>query len=198
MGARATHTLPWLVIIAVGLAVPGCGEDSQPRTQREGQRTAGPPARTEARIVPTGTTLEIRTHTVLSTARNRPGDAFTASLAGPLVDARGTIIVPADALVRGRVTAVAAPAEVGQPAVLQLAFEAISFAGRSFPLQARVEEVIGRTEISALPGVTVGTAAGTAIGLDAMDGEPILPRGTGLLIRVADPIQINRRVGGAA
>jgi hypothetical protein len=198
VGPRVTHTLAWLVILAVGLVVAGCGDDGQPRAPRDGQRAAAPTVRNEARIVPTGTTLEIRTHTVLSAARNRPGDAFTASLAGPLVDARGAIIVPADARVRGRVTAVAAPAEVGQPAVLQLAFEAISFAGRSVPLQAQVEEVIGRTEISALPGVTVGTAAGTAIGLDATDGEPILPRGTGLLIRVVAPIQVNRRGGGAA
>ena len=109
---------------------------TQPQTQ---PRPQAPQPRTVTQTVPTGTTFAVRMNDQLSTETSRVGDAFTATLTDPIIDAAGNVIVPAGAVVRGRVTAVSPSTRVGQTAALKLAFEAISWGGESHPLQASVE-----------------------------------------------------------
>jgi hypothetical protein len=191
---RPARTLSWLVFTSLACASMACGDERQPAPPD--QERMGPRARAATQALPTGTTFEIRTHTALSIDRNRSGDAFTAAMIGPLVDDAGAVIVPGDAIVRGRVTGVTTPAQFDQPAVLYLAFEAISFAGHSYPLQATIEQVLGRTGIRALRGAAAGSVTGTGIAIDRQNGDAIFPRGTDLLIRLIEPVAINRRSPG--
>ncbi|HUE76437.1 MAG TPA: glycine zipper 2TM domain-containing protein [Longimicrobiales bacterium] len=189
-------------------------------------RPSTPQPRTVTRSVPTGTTFAIRMNEQLSTETSKPGDAFTATLTDPIVDAQGNVIVPAGATVRGRVTAVAASERVGQTAALKLAFEAVSFGGESYPLQATVQradvqqasrtsrtetagkiaagaaagailgQVLGKDTESTLKGAAIGAAAGTAIAMGTSDVDAVLPVGAEVVIRLDQPITITRTVSG--
>lgn len=195
--------------------------EPQPQAPRE-----APQPRTVTRSVPTGTTFAIRMNEELSTQRSAPGDAFTATLTDAIVDADGNVLVPAGATVRGRVTAVSPSTRVGQTAAMKLAFEAISFGGESYPLQATVEradvqqksrtsktetagkvaagaaagailgQVLGKDTESTLKGAAIGAAAGTAIAMGTADVDAVLPQGAEVVVRLDQPITITRTVGG--
>jgi hypothetical protein len=197
----------------------------QPRpTQPTQPAPTTPQPRTVTLSVPSGTTMAIRMNDELSTERSQAGDAFTATLTAPLVDAAGIVLVPAGATVRGRVTAVAPSTRVGQTATMNLAFESITFGGQSHPLHATVEradvqqktrtstaeqagkiaagaaagailgQVIGRDRSSTIRGAAVGAAAGTAIAMGTADVDAVLPAGAEVVIRLDQPIQVTRTV----
>lgn len=196
----------------------------QPRTTPDEPRQTRPQPRTVTLSVPVGTTVALRMNEELSTERNQAGDAFTARLENPIVNADGLIIVPAGATVRGRVTAVAPSTRVGQTAAMKLAFEAITFGGESYPLQATVQsadveqssrtsaaetagkvaagaaagailgQVLGKDTESTLQGAAIGAAAGTAIAMGTADVDAVLPRDAEVIIRIDEPITITRTV----
>ncbi|HSH46348.1 MAG TPA: hypothetical protein VK966_10945 [Longimicrobiales bacterium] len=199
----------------------------QPQPERERQpapRPSPPQPSTVTMSVPAGTTLAIRMNDELSTETSRPGDAFTATLSDPVLDAAGNVIIPAGATVRGRVTEVGASTRVGQTAAIRLAFEAVSFGGESYPLAATVQradveqssrtsrtesagkiaagaaagailgQVLGRDTESTLKGAAVGAAAGTAVAMGTSDVDAVLPRGAEVVIRVDQPITVTRTV----
>lgn len=197
---------------------------SQPQTQPRPQQPRQAQPRTVSLSVPTGTTFAVRMNQTLSTEQSRAGDSFTATLTDPIVDANGTVIVPAGAIVRGRVTAVAPSGRVGQTAALKLAFEAISFGGESYPLQATVQsaqveqksrtsagetagkvaagaaagailgQVLGKDTESTLKGAAIGAAAGTAIAMGTADVDAVLPQGAEVVVRTEQPITVTRTV----
>jgi len=196
-------------------------QPSQPTPPRS---EPAPQPRMETLTVPTGTTFAVRLDETISTDRNAPGDPFTATLADPIVGADGTVLIPAGAIVRGRVTAVDKSDHVGDMAVIKLAFESISFNGRSYPLQATVVEanpelrmrttakesaakvavgaaagallgqVLGKNTESTLKGAAVGAAAGTAIAMGTADVDAVLPAGSRMVIRLDAPIEVTRTV----
>ncbi|NIP81501.1 MAG: hypothetical protein GWM90_20715, partial [Gemmatimonadetes bacterium] len=199
----------------------------QPRDPQPDQpRRTQPQPRTVTMSVPVGTTFAIRMNEELSTEKNKAGDAFTARLEDPIVDAQGRVIVPAGATVRGRVTAVAPSTRVGQTAAMKLAFEAISFGGESYPLQATVQsadvqqntrtstaetagkvaagaaagailgQVLGKNTESTLKGAAIGAAAGTAIAMGTSDVDAVLPQGAEVVIRLDQPITVTKTVSG--
>ncbi len=198
-------------------------QTTQPRTPSPEPRPS-PQPRTVTLTVPVGTTFAVRMNDELSTKTSSTGDAFTATLSAPIVDASGTVIVPAGATVRGRVTAVSPSTRVGQTAAMKLAFEAISFGGESYPLQGSVEradvqrsnrtstaetagkvaagaaagailgQVLGKNTSSTLKGAAIGAAAGTAIAMGTSDVDAVLPRGAEVVVRVDQPITVTKTV----
>ena len=190
------------------------------------QRQPAPQPRTVTRTVPVGTTVSLRMNEELSTERNQAGDAFTARLEDPIVDVDGNVIVPAGATVRGRVTAVSPSGRVGETAAIKLAFEAISFGGESYPLEASVQsadvqersrtsagetagkvaagaaagailgQVLGKNTSSTLKGAAIGAAAGTAIAMGTADVDAVLPQGAEVVIRLDQPITVTQTVSG--
>lgn len=198
----------------------------QPTRQQQPQPRPQPQPRTVTMSVPAGTTVSIRMNETLSTERSQAGDSFTARLEDPIVDASGTVIVPAGATVRGRVTAVAASGRVGQTAAIKLAFESVSFGGQSYPLHATVQsadvqqstrtstaesagkvaagaaagailgQVLGKDKESTLKGAAIGAAAGTAVAMGTTDVDAVLPQGAEVVIRVDQPITVTRTVDG--
>ncbi|HEX7089853.1 MAG TPA: glycine zipper 2TM domain-containing protein [Longimicrobiales bacterium] len=196
---------------------------SRPAPEREREDPA-PRPRTETLSVPAGTTFAVRLDETVSTDRNVPGDPFTATLADPIVGPDGTVLIPSGATVRGRVTAVDKSDRVGDMAVIKLAFESISFGGRSYPLQATVVEahperrtrttakesaakvavgaaagallgqVLGKNTESTLKGAAVGAAAGTAIAMGTADVDAVLPSGSRMVIRLDAPVEVTRTV----
>jgi hypothetical protein len=190
-------------------------------------RTADPaPAPAAPRIVtstaPVGTTFAITLNETLSTKSNVPGDGFTATLQEPILDADGNVLIPSGATVRGRVTRVDKSDRVGETAVLNVAFESISYDGQSFPLEASVVEanperrtrqttgqqagkvaagaaagaiigrVLGKDTKGAIKGAVIGAAAGTAIAMGTADVDVVLPAGSTMRVRTDAPISVRR------
>jgi hypothetical protein len=193
----------------------------RPAPQQDAPAPA-PQPRVVTSTVPMGTSMSLRLNETLSTETNRVGDAFTATLQNAITDADGRVIVPAGATVRGRLTQVEKSGHVGATGIIKLAFEAVSFGGRSYPMDATVMRanpqrqnrtstqeqaakvaagaaagavlgrVLGRDTRSTLKGAAVGAAAGTAIAMGTADVDVVLPAGSDMVIRLDTPIEIRR------
>lgn len=201
------------------------------------QHTAPPPAapapqpasnptpaapRTQTQTAPSGTAFTVTLDQELSTESSRVGDLFTTTLTTPITDGRH-VIVPAGARIRGEVTAVQVSGKKGQPAVLKVAFNEVSFDGDTYPIRATLIEanptmkgrkstgekvgtigggavagailgrVIGGNKTGTLIGAAVGAAAGTAITLGE-DVDAILARGSEMRLELDGPLVIQREI----
>lgn len=171
-------------------------------------------------VVAVGTTMDLSLDTELSTKTNEPGDDFTATLQQPVYAEDGSVIIPAGASVRGRVTNVQKSGRVGETALLNIAFEAVSWGDSSYPLEATVVQahpervgrastaeqvgkvaasaaagaligrVIGGKNKDAIKGAVVGAAAGTAIVLGTSDVDAVLKQGSLMVIRTERPLEV--------
>jgi hypothetical protein len=181
-----------------------------------------PAPRVASSTVDMGTTLSLTLNETLSTRSNQVGDAFTATLQSPVLDGNGRVLIPAGATVRGRLTQVDKSGHVGETGILKLAFEAVSFGGRSYPMDASVVQanpqrsnrtpvaesaakvaagaaagailgrVLGKNTGSTVKGAVIGAAAGTAIAMGTSDVDVVLPAGSEMVIRLDSPIEIRR------
>ncbi|HUF69925.1 MAG TPA: hypothetical protein VMM79_14870 [Longimicrobiales bacterium] len=207
------------------MPVPVPGRQPQPPTPAQPEIAPEQPAEEPepvlvTRIVPVGTTLQLSLNEMLSTRSNEEGDAFTATLTSHILDADGTVLIPAGATLRGRVTGVQKSGRVGETAVLSLAFEAVSFGDESYPLEASVVsanpervsrestaeqvgkvavgtaagailgQVIGRDTRSTIVGAVAGAVAGTAIAMGTADVDAVLKKGSAMVVRTETPVSI--------
>jgi hypothetical protein len=223
--AEAFDTVPE----QVAAPVPAAPRAQAPRTPtprpapaRQESPAPQPAPRPTTATVPSGTTFALRLNEELSTERNQPGDGFSATLTDPILDANGDVAIPAGATVRGRVTKASKSGRVGETAVITVAFEAVSFNGRSYPLQATVIEanperrnrtpageqvakaaggaaagaiigrVLGKDTRSTVKGAVIGAAAGTAIAMGTADVDAVLPVGSRMVIRLDAPVEVRR------
>jgi hypothetical protein len=194
----------------------------QPPPQR--QPDPAPAPRTVTSTVPSGTSVALTLNETLSTETNRAGDSFTATVQQAITDGNGNVVVPAGATVRGRVTSVQKSGRVGETAVLNLAFETVSFGGDSYPFDASVVQanpqrksrestgeqvgkaaagaaagailgrVIGKSTSSTIKGAVIGAAAGTAIAMGTADVDAVLPAGSTMVVRVESPVRVTRTI----
>lgn len=195
--------------------------------RRTTDRTPAPAAsapRTVTSSAPAGTTFGITLNETLSTGKNAVGDGFTATLQDPIMDADGNVLIPAGATVRGRVTRVQKSGNITQTGVIGLAFESISYGGKSYPLDATVIEahpekttrqstgqqagkvaagaaagavigrVLGKDTKSTLKGAVIGAAAGTAVAMGTSDVDAVLKAGSTVRVRTDGPITVTRTV----
>src|SRR5687768_4733661 len=190
--------------------------------QREEPRADPRPQQpsTVTRTAPSGTTMALRLNETISTETSSVGDGFTATLTSPVRAADGTVIIPEGAVVRGRVTAVQPSTRAGQTALIKVAYESISWGGRSYDLNATLVEapvqrdqrtgrgeqaatigagaaagailgqIIGRDREATLAGAAIGAAAGTAIALGTADVDAVMPAGGRMVIRLDTPITV--------
>jgi len=200
-----------------------------PRATPQPQPQSPPPARpdpvrttprTVSRTAGIGTTITLALNEMLSTETNQPGDAFTATVQSPVLDAQGNVVIPAGAIVRGQVTQVQKSGRVGETAVLNLAFSSVSFGGKSYALDASVQSanperksrestgeqvgkaaagaaagailgrILGKDTKSTVKGAVIGAAAGTAIAMGTADVDAVLPAGSTMVIRVDSPVTV--------
>lgn len=195
----------------------------RPEPREEAPRPA-PAPRVVTSTVPVGTNMSLTLNETLSTETNRVGDSFTATLASAVRDGSGNVLIPAGATVRGRLTEVNKSGRVGETGILKLAFEAVSFGGRSYPMDGTViranpqrsnrtstgetvgkvaagaaagailGRVLGKNTSSTVKGAVIGAAAGTAIAMGTADVDVVLPAGSPMEVRVDSPIEIRRTV----
>jgi hypothetical protein len=164
-----------------------------------------------AGTVPTGTELDVRLQTPLSSDTNQVEDRFEATT---IVDLRedGRVLVPAGSVVRGVVTAVDDAGRVNRKGRLALSFDQISVGGRNYPIRGTVTEALeagGYREdagkigtgaavggiIGGILGGLKGALAGILIGgggvVAATEGQNVeLPPGAVLRMRLDQPLVI--------
>lgn len=179
-----------------------------------------PAPRAATASVPMGTNLTLSLNQTLSTETNRVGDSFSATLQHAITDASGQVVVPAGATIRGRLTQVEKSGHVGATGIIKLAFESVSFSGRSYPIDATVVRanpvrqnrtttqeqaakvaagaaagavlgrVLGKDTRSTIKGAAAGAVAGTAIAMGTADVDVVLPAGSEMVIRLDTPIDV--------
>ncbi len=170
--------------------------------------------------VPGGSTFGVTLNQTLSTETNSVGDGFTATVEDAVRGENGEVLIPAGATVHGRVTAVSKSNHIGEAAMISLAFESVTVNGRTYPMQATVEEAhpqrvtqntVKRTAEHAAAGAAagailskilgksgtkgaiLGAAAGTAIAMGSADVNAVLQQGSRVVIRTTGPVSVASR-----
>jgi hypothetical protein len=124
--------------------------------------------------VPEGTDLTVVLDQSLSTARNRPGDMFQASVAVPIV-IDGKTVIPKDARVKGHVVDAQASGRLSGIARLVLTLDSVEVDGESYDVATDDEGRTGNNH-NKRNGVLIGGGAGLGalIGGIAGGGKGVL------------------------
>lgn len=148
--------------------------------------------------VPAGTRLDVRLGENLGPTVREKGDRFTARLE-ERVPADGKTAIPAAAPVHGEITVVREPAASDEPGVLSIAFRSVEVAGERRHLSARViglDRVTPRGRGRRTLRVTdraLDARGESRIEFGAADGDPFLPEGAVLRLRLTAPIDLPAR-----
>jgi hypothetical protein len=205
-------------------------QQAAPRATAPAQSPAPAPAPAPARArfvtmsVPAGTNFSVRMDRELSTRTASVGETFTATLSQALLAADGTMLVPAGATVRGRVTQASKSGRAGEQAQLRIDFTSVSFGGSTYSLSAttltadarlvtrdsNVEQaakvgggavagavlgrVLGKDARSTVAGAAIGAAAGTAVAIGTADVDAVIPSGATVTARLDGPIRVEKEV----
>ena len=171
-------------------------------------------------VVPSGTVIQIRLDQELSTTSNEVGDPFTGTVMAPIV-IRGKTAIPATSRVHGRITAVERTKQSSGAAILKLDFTDVEIGGKTHPLEVSMVEanpeirsrtstgeaaakigaataggailgrILGGDGKSSALGAIAGAAAGTAIVLGTRDADAVLPAGSIVKLRTAEPLHLH-------
>ena len=125
--------------------------------------------------VPEGTDLRVVLDQSISTAENRSGDSFKATLASPII-VDGKTVVPKDAPVTGHIVDARPSGRLKGVARLDLTLDSIEVGGKSYDIYTSEKSRVGKNH-NKRNGVLIGGGAG----LGALIGG-IASGGTGALI----------------
>jgi hypothetical protein len=159
------HTLVACVAVA---ALAGCqrsvdvvsGGDVAPMT---------PVVSASSGTLSAGSTMEVSLNQQLSTEASKVGDTFTASVVNNVMAANGDVVVPAGAVVHGRVSALDDSSDPTDRALIQLQFDRLSFNNRNYDFRANITNVAtveqrNRSAGDVARGAATGAAAGAVLG----------------------------------
>lgn len=202
------------LVAALATAVGCAGRETEVRGPSDAQATLV--VTPQGGRIPAGTTVWLQLDQKISADDNRIGDRFTAHVTQDVVSPDGELLIPAGAVVHGRVTELEESDRSGDPAVVRLALESIEMHGLREDLNATIVQtevrharrrgISGRTVAigaalgavvggvaeglkGAVIGGALGAGAGTAISLGTGDVEPELPRGTAIAMRLEQPVR---------
>lgn len=153
-------------------AAVACGQQSNPPSGGWRDANAPLPADAPSQLtLPAGTWVSVRTDQVLSSDHNLPGDAFTATLAQPLV-ANGFVVARRGQILSGRVADAMKAGRVKGTSRLALELTDVSLAdGQNMPVHTQLVQYSGGTSKgrdAAAIGTTTGL--GAAVGAAAAGG----------------------------
>jgi hypothetical protein len=189
-----------------------------------GSAPAGPAGAAEPAVsfVAAGTAIDATVDEELSTERSREGDRFHARLVEDVLGANGEVLLPAGALLNGRVAMSHASTGPDDLAALDVEIESITADGRTLPLAADVVEldvqaqardsnrrtaakvgigaaagavvgrILGSDKGDAAKGAVVGAAAGAAVAVAQRDGHAVVKPGARMVVRLTDRLVVQR------
>lgn len=143
------------------------GYAQQPAYQQGGYQQQPPaPQPVPAQLtIPAGTYITVRVNQLLSSDKNQTGDAFSATLAQPLV-VNGVVVAEPGETIGGRVAQAQKAGHIEGVAKLGLQLTTLTLVdGQQLPIQTQLISRSGPTSVGQDAGTIVGTTAlGAAIG----------------------------------
>ena len=131
-----------------------------------------------------GSTMEVQLNQQLSTEANKTGDTFTATVVNNVMASNGEVVVPAGAVVHGRISALDDSDNPTDKALIQLQFDRLSFNNRNYDFRANITNVAtveqrDRSAGDVTRGAVTGAAAGAVIGaiISGRDLDDIIKAG---------------------
>ena len=219
--------------VASALEVPGAPEGGPitPTPRAPSRRAAAPvppsqpavdappdpaPDERPAPFVASGSALTFAIDEAISTKSNVAGDPFSARLVTDVLGEDGEVLLPAGAVLRGRVTESTQSAASDQVAVIRLAVESVEVGGETYPVVGLIEEMQVETEAKdsnrrtavkvgvgaaagAIAGRVIGgsggstakgAAAGAAVAIVTRDGHATIPRGGQIVFRLGERLTL--------
>lgn len=164
--------------VAAGLvAMAGCSGANANDNTPPGTKVSG----SSRRALATGTVLDLRSNVRISSASNHAGDPVSATLASAALTSRGDTVIPAGAVLSGRVTRIAESGSPRSPGTLELAFSTVTIGSTNYPVQVTVTSLATHLDKA---GVTTEDAAKVAVGAvaGAVAGRVISGNKTGTRI----------------
>ncbi len=181
--------------------------------------TASASPRTPA-FIAAGTSISATVDEELTTERTREGDRFHARLSEDVLGANGEVLLPAGAVLNGRVTTSHQSTGAQDPAALELEVGSITAAGRTLPLAADVVEVeakvstrdsnaetatkvavgaaagalmgriLGKDRESTVKGTVAGAVAGGAVAAATRSGHAVVKPGARMVVRLTERLVV--------
>ncbi|MDE2679051.1 MAG: hypothetical protein OXI76_14220 [Gemmatimonadota bacterium] len=124
---------------AVGL--PGAGANTVGAVPQPGALTTDALEELPIRRVPAGTRIRVTADYEISTDLYRPGDPVVATVAEDVTDPAGEVLIPRGVKLLGRILTSAGSPGVGEPPVLEMAFETLSALNAEWPVEGAVINV---------------------------------------------------------
>jgi hypothetical protein len=161
-----------------------------PDLPADGKPASGPPFLTasHSRSLPTGALITVRLENSLSISQARPGDSFTALVAGPL-NLEGGMLIHSGTPVIGRVEFVQPssirPGLAPDPGYLRLALNTITIDGRALELQT--SSLFAKGTIQAAEPLMASSVGG---GVKSRSGQFRIQKGRRLTFRLTAPVTV--------
>lgn len=160
------------ILILIASAVTAFGQETQPLAPAQAPPNDpvnyNPPSRL---TIKSGTFITVRVNQPLSSDRNQPGDAFSATLARPVV-VDGVVVAQRGQTLGGRIAEAHKAGRVEGVSRLGVQLTDLTLVdGQQLPLQSQLISRSGPTSVGRDAGAIAGTAAvGAVIGAAANDG----------------------------
>ena len=192
----------------------------KPKPPSSGSTSSKPkPSSPSTVTVPAGTSFGVSLVTDLNTKTATTGSPFTATVAEDVV-VNGQVVIPAGAEVTGHVVTAARSGKSSGRAYMQLAYDEVSFGGRSYNIAAESDTMQGKGGSgkdaamigggavaggilgkvlggSAAKGAIAGAAAGTAASLLTRGPDLHLEPGKKLDVTLQSPVTVPKPKAGA-
>jgi hypothetical protein len=194
--------------------------EEQAAPQERPTTTPTPPPPPERATLPEGTVLELTANDTISSATHENGAAVTATSAADITDGSGRVLIPAGAVFEGVIEDIREIEAPGGEGTLVLAFNRVSFGGRTYTMEARSDSlgvesqgrgitagdaakvgvgaaagaiagrILGKDTEAAVVGGVVGAAAGAGIAVATKDSDVVLPAGGLIRLVLAAPMEM--------
>lgn len=191
-----------------------------PRTAPPAARPR-PPAAPAKRTLSAGARFDVAATDTISSRTSKIGDAFTARVVEDVKNAAGQVVVPAGAVVNGKITDVKPAPNPQTPGTLTLSIASITVRGTTYPIEASVDSVetvhkgrgvtsgdaakvgagaaagailgrvIGGNKKGTIIGGVVGGAAGAAVASSTKDRDIVLPAGAHIIVRLTKELAVS-------
>jgi glycine zipper 2TM protein len=187
-----------------------------PRVAPPAPRPAAPTSYTAS----AGVRLDAAVVDTLSSAKNRVGDAFTATIVDDVKDAAGHVVIPKGAVINGTITEVKPAPNPDTPGTLTLSVSSLTVRGTNYPLEASIDSietvrqgrgvttgdaakvaggaaagailgrVLGGNRKGTVIGGVVGAAVGTAVAVGSKDSDIVLPAGAHINLTLSKALTV--------
>jgi hypothetical protein len=193
-----------------------------PATRRPPATRPPPPApvRPALRTLSVGAKFDIAATDTISSRTSKTGDAFTARVVEDVKNAAGQVVIPAGAVVNGKITDVKPAPNPRTPGTLTLSVTSVTVGGNTYPIDAAVDSletthkgrgvtsgdaakvgagavagavlgrVLGGNKKGTIIGGVVGGIAGAGVANATKDSDIVLPAGAHIIIRLTKELAV--------